>query len=155
MQRHVADIVLYRIQHGMLFAKTSAIESITFYIKGKKMKATKILALIICSLFLTAQAAVDAGKSARTKKQNPMQNQQRLHVPVVSDLQLMEMVQQQLRSNVKNYNPNKYTISTQKGEVTLKGVAQSRSEAEQIEKEILRVQGISRVHNNMEIKEKK
>lgn len=119
------------------------------------MKATTILSLLICSLFLSAQAAVDAGKSAQAKKQNHIQTQQRLHVPTVTDLQLMEMVQQQLRSNIKNYNPNKYAISTQKGEVTLKGVAQSRAEAEQIEKEILRVQGVSRVHNNLEIKAQK
>lgn len=147
-----ADIVLYRIQHGMLFAKTSAIELITFHTKGKKMKATTILSLTICSLFLTAQAAVDAGKSAQAKKQNPMQMQQRLHVPKVTDLQLMEMVQQQLRSSVKNYNPNKYTISSQNGEVTLQGNVATRAEAEQMEKEVLRVQGVNRVHNNLVIK---
>lgn len=125
---------------------------------------TTLLTLLVSSLFLTAQAAVDAGKGAggqagtkgaSTQTQSQMQNQEqmrtqdRLHMQTTADLELKDRVQQQLRTNIKNYDPNKYMVLSQNGEVTLQGIVRTREQAAEMEKEVLRVRGVSRVKNNL------
>ncbi len=109
------------------------------------MKSTSLLALLfVGSLFLTAQAAVDAGVKAGYDhsillQQTPM------------DLELNKKVQQQLRSTIINYNPNKLIIYSQNGVVTLKGTAGSHAEADRIASEAAQVPGVKSVNQNMQI----
>lgn len=126
------------------------------------MKEKTFLSIFICTAFLTAQAAVDSGKSIKsinsvptgpTKNQMPSQInsqlQDQVYIPNSLDLQLKERVQQQLRTSLKNYDPNTITILSRNGEVTLKGIVRNPEEAAEMEKEVLRVSGVSRVKNNL------
>ena len=98
------------------------------------MKKTIFFAMLLCGpliaglLYLTAQAEVTS-----------------------EDLQLNSKVQQQLRTKIQNYNPNKLTIYSKKGEVTLQGTFSSWKDADQIEREVLLVSGITRLHNHMKV----
>ena len=67
------------------------------------------------------------------------------------DTQLNSRVQQQLRSNISNYNGSAHTIYSQNGEVTLQGTVRSRAEADQMEREARRVSGVTRVNNQLTI----
>lgn len=111
------------------------------------MRKQTILSILMGTFFLTAQAAVDAGRTA--PNQMPVLPNTQVYVPNSFDLQLRDRVQQQLRSSVRNYDPNRITILSQNGEITLKGIVKSREEADQLERETLRVTGVSRVKNNV------
>lgn len=112
------------------------------------MKSTSLLAiLLVSSLFLTAQAAVDAG--VKVGYDNSILLQQ---TPM--DLELNKNVQQHLRSTIVNYNPNKLTIYSQNGIVTLKGTAASHAEADRIRSEVAQVPGVKNVNQIMQIENK-
>lgn len=114
------------------------------------MKQNSLFPILICSAFLTAQAAVDAGRDPVRNQMPSMNNlREQIYVPNSLDVQLKERVQQHLRSSLRNYDPNKVTILSQNGEVTLKGVVKTAEEAQEMEREVLRVNGVSRVNNNL------
>ncbi len=111
------------------------------------MREQTLITLISCTLFLSAQAAVDAGRGATN--QMPQLSVPQVYVPNSLDLQLKERVQQQLRTSVRNYDPNRITILSQNGVVTLKGVAKTQAEAANLEREVLKVSGVAQVKNSI------
>lgn len=113
------------------------------------MKKQTLLTTFICTLFLTAQAAVDAKRGLSAPNQMPLQTTPQLYVPNSLDLRLKENVQQQLRTSVRNFDPNRITVLSQNGEITLKGVVKTREEAAELEREVLRVTGVTQVRNNL------
>lgn len=137
------------------------------------MKIKTILVVLASSLFLTAQAAVDAGKkaqisngqvtgqaagqvSAKVSDQDKTDAASATTLNAVqtqmnSDIQLEGRVLQQLRSSIKNFDPNKYMILSRNGEVTLQGNVKTQAEAELMEKEAIKVSGVTRVNNNLAV----
>ncbi len=122
------------------------------------MKAQTMMTLIICSLFLTAQAAVDSGRYGpnsavkapnQMPKQLSIQGSTDVYLPNTLDLQLKDRVQQQLRTGIQNFDPNRVTILSQNGEITLKGIVNSSDEADAIENEVKQVSGVTRVQNKL------
>lgn len=113
------------------------------------MKEQTLLTVIICTLFLTAQAAVDAKRGVGTPNQMPLFATPQVYVTNSLDLRLKENVQQQLRSGIRNFDPNRITVLSQNGEITLKGVVKTPEEAAELEREVLRVTGVTRVRNNL------
>lgn len=113
------------------------------------MKEKTLLTLTICTLFLTAQAAVDAKNRVGAPNQMPLQAIPQVYVLNSLDLRLKENVQQQLRTSIRNFDPNRITVLSQNGEITLKGVVKNREEAAELEKEVLRVTGVTRVRNDL------
>lgn len=71
----------------------------------------------------------------------PKQNQ--------SDRQLSLKVQQQLKANLQNYNPENNMIVSQKGEVILQGKVSSTEEEKKILEVIKKVKGVSKIKNKM------
>lgn len=113
------------------------------------MKEQTLLTLLVCTLFLTAQAAVDAKKGLGAPNQMPLLVTSQVYVPNSLDLQLKENVQQQLRTSIRNFDPNRISVFSQKGEITLKGFVKTSEEADVLEHEVLRVTGVTRVRNSL------
>lgn len=111
------------------------------------MKEQALLTVTICTLFLTAQAAVDAKRGLSAPNQMPLQAVPQVYVPNSLDLRLKENVQQQLRTSIRNFDPNRITVLSQNGEITLKGIVKTPEEAAELEKQVLRVTGVTRVRN--------
>lgn len=131
------------------------------------MKIKTILTILVSSLFLTAQGAVDAKKKNQTSTQ-PASAQQTstqqtmsqqatnqdvtsMQTQLTADLQLEARVLQQLRANIKNFDPSKCMILSRNGEVTIQGNVQTLAEAELIEKEAIKVNGVTRINNNLAV----
>lgn len=130
------------------------------------MRIKNYLALVaVCSLFITAQAAVDATKKVQfdsdmqvTLKKIPKsvynnraQVQDKLQIEVTEEYQLKERVQQQLRSSIKNYDPSRFKISNQNNVIIIEGTVRNNAEAEQLEKVALQVKGVKQVLKIVEI----
>ena len=113
------------------------------------MKDQTLVTALVCTLFLSAQAAVDAKKGLGAPNQMPLLTTSQVYVPNSLDLRLKESVQQQLRTSIRNFDPNRITVLSQNGEVTLKGFVKSSEEAEELEQQALRVTGVTRVRNNL------
>ena len=113
------------------------------------MKEQTLLTVIVCTLFLTAQAAVDAKRGVTAPNQMPLHAVPQIYVPNSLDLRLKENVQQQLRTSIRNFDPNRITVLSQNGEITLRGIVKSQAEAAELEREVLRVTGVTRVRNNV------
>ena len=121
--------------------------------KENKMKKTILFTMLLfCPLiagllYLTAQAEVTSEE--QLKDQIFINSMIKQQSPV--DLLLNSKLQQQLRTKIQNYNPNKLTIYSKKGEVTLQGTFSSWKDADQIEREVLLVSGITRLHNHIKV----
>lgn len=113
------------------------------------MKEQTLVTVIVCTLFLTAQGAVDAKKGLGAQNQMPLQALPQVYVPNSLDLRLKENVQQQLRTSIRNFDPNRITVLSQNGEITLKGLVKSSEESDLLENEVLRVTGVTRVRNDL------
>lgn len=113
------------------------------------MKEQTLVTVLVCTLFLTAQAAVDAKKGLGAPNQMPLMAAPQIYLPNSLDLRLKESVQQQLRSNIQNFDPNRITVLSQNGEITLKGLVKTSEESDKLEQEVLRVTGVTRVRNDL------
>lgn len=113
------------------------------------MKEQTLVTVIVCTLFLTAQAAVDAKKGLGAPNQSPLLATPQVYVPNSLDLRLKENVQQQLRTSIRNFDPNRITVLSQNGEITLKGVVKTSEESDKLEHEVLRVTGVTRIRNDL------
>ena len=141
------------------------------------MKVSSIFIVLVSSLFLTAQAAVDAAKknqieaqvrpqvaaqqaAAQINEQKTVQTDQSntstiagtvVQPQMTADLQLEGRILQQLRSNIKNFDPSKFMILSRNGEVTLQGNVKSQVEADQMENIAIKVSGVTRINNNLAV----
>lgn len=68
-----------------------------------------------------------------------------------ADKHLTEKVQQQLKANLKNYNPDSNMIVSQKGEVILQGKVTSIEEQQKILEVIKKVKGVAKIKNQMAV----
>lgn len=132
------------------------------------MKVSSVLIVLVSSLFLTAQAAVDAAKKNQVEAQTRTQAAEQqtaqadqsttttiagtvVQPQMSADLQLEGRILQQLRSNIKNFDPSKFMILSRNGEVTLQGNVKSQAEADQMEKVAIKVNGVTRINNNLAV----
>lgn len=117
------------------------------------MLITIVTAVLSYLFFLTADAAIDVGKRAQISSgaQSVLSVKELLHLQTISDVQLKELVQQQLRSQIKNYDPGKFKISSQNGNVIIEGDVHNQLEADLIEKTVLQVKGVEHVKNYLAV----
>jgi len=66
-----------------------------------------------------------------------------------TDRQLAEKVQQQLQSQVSNYDRDSKMIVGQKGEIILQGKVSSPEEEKQILEAVRKVKGVAKIKNKM------
>lgn len=110
------------------------------------MKNIITTAVIVSSLAVPALATQGATSSGTMGSAGPLRTNNSQNS---DDLRLGFSVQQELQRKVIKYNPNRQTIYTQSGEVTLSGSVNSRAEADEMERSVRRVRGVSRVNNNL------
>lgn len=113
------------------------------------MKIFGYLSALICAFSLTAQVASGAVNHVSQLSGRLLNNNFMPQQATSPDLQLTVRVQQQLRTNIKNYNPNDLIINCQNEEVTLEGIVTSAAEVEQIVIVVQHVSGVKQVHNNL------
>ena len=78
----------------------------------------------------------DAKRGTSAPNQMPLQALPQVYVPNSLDLRLKENVQQQLRTSIRNFDPNRVIVLSQNGEITLEGVVKSPEESNEIEKSV-------------------
>lgn len=98
-----------------------------------------------------AMGAVDTQGSSSSSTTNNGSSQGTYGQQSAADLRLGVSVQQELRRRFKGFNPNRQIVFTKNGQVTLSGSVDTRAEAEEMERSVRRLRGVSRVNNNLVI----